>query len=199
MLISHHPQSSEHLVLGDGVLLCDFDLNRALQCTDPLDAMADALCDERHRIGTTCSGSVFRAVPKEFQREQGANRLPYQGSTLLVGWRVTLSGVLQDVTEENVARLLPGDGTRDAHLFRHQPTQAAKAPLERVCWIGTTSRGLLVLELLHPLAISGAALAVKPNEAGEMTFTLLAQNDHPDDPTLPVRIYWWQEETHDIA
>lgn len=198
MLISHHPQSAEHLVLGDGVLICDFDLNAALQCTDPLDAMAEALADKRHRIGTTCSGSVFRAVPKEFHREADANRLPYQGSTLLVSWRVTFSGVLQDITAENIARLLPGKKDEHERLTVHQATQNTLTPIERVCWIGTTSHGLLVLELLHPLFISGTSLSLKPNDAGEMAFTLLAQNERPDDVTLPVRIYWWKEDAHDI-
>lgn len=187
MLISHHPTSAEKLQLGEGVLLADFDLDQALNSTDPLDIMAEALADENRRIGTTLGGSIFRAVPREFNREAGANRLPYRGSTMLVSWRVTLSGTLLDMTAENWARLLPGQGL------------GAETPFERLCWIGTTSRGLLLLELLHPLAISGAVLQSQNDQAGRMPFTLLAQNDQPDDPALPVRIYWWKEEFDDAA
>lgn len=186
MLISHHPLSSEALQLGEGVLLADFALDEALESTDPLDTLAEAIADENRRIGTTCGGSVFRAVPREFNREAGANRLPCRGSTLLVSWRVTLSGTLMDMTPENWARLLPGQGL------------GTPTPFERLCWIGSTSRGLLLLELLHPLAISGAVLQSRNDQAGRMPFTLLAQNKTPDDPALPVRIYWWKEDADAI-
>ena len=36
MLISHHPASAECLQLGEGMLLCGFDLDKALSSRDPL-------------------------------------------------------------------------------------------------------------------------------------------------------------------
>ena len=78
------------------------------------------------------------------------------------------------------------------------PKQARK-PLSRLCWIGTTSRGLLVIELRNPLCISGASLTSVPDGAGRLPFTFLAQSDRPGDVNLPARLYWWKEETHDTA
>lgn len=172
MLISHHPASAECLQLGEGMLLCGFDLDKALSSRDPLDCMAEAVADDTKRIGTTCGGGIFRAVPREFDPESGSHRLPFAGSIRLIDWRVTLSGTMLDVTPENLARL---------------------------CWIGTTSRGLLVIELRNPLCISGASLTSVPDGAGRLPFTFLAQNDRPGDVNLPARLYWWKEETHDAA
>ena len=46
MLISHHPASAECLQLGEGMLLCGFDLDKALSSRDPLDCMAEAVADD---------------------------------------------------------------------------------------------------------------------------------------------------------
>ena len=148
MLISHHPASAECLQLGEGMLLCGFDLDKALSSRDPLDCMAEAVADDTKRIGTTCGGGIFRAVPREFDPESGSHR---------------------------------------------------RKPLSRLCWIGTTSRGLLVIELRNPLCVSGASLTSVPDGAGRLPFTFLAQSDRPGDVNLPARLYWWKEETHDAA
>lgn len=100
MLISHHPASAEYLQLGEGMLLCGFDLDKALSSRDPLDCMAEAVADDTKRIGTTCGGGIFRAVPREFDPESGSHRLPFAGSIRLIDWRVTLSGTMLDVTPE---------------------------------------------------------------------------------------------------
>ena len=157
MLISHHPASAECLQLGEGMLLCGFDLDKALSSRDPLDCMAEAVADDTKRIGTTCGGGIFRAVPREFDPESGSHRLPFAGSIRLIDWRVTLSGTMLDVTPENLARLLPSDTEMTERVTTLTPKQARK-PLSRLCWIGTTSRGLLLIELRNPLCISGASL-----------------------------------------
>lgn len=198
MLISHHPASAEALQLGEGMLLADFDLDTALRNGDPLDCMAEAVADDTKRIGTTCGGCVFRAVPREFDPESGSHRLPVVGRTRLIDWRVTLSGTMLDITPENMARLLPAESLTTGRVTAMTPRMAQK-PLSRLCWIGTTSRGLLVIELQNPLCVSGTALTSAPNDTGKMTFTLLAQSDRPGDTHLPVRLYWWKEETHDAA
>lgn len=187
MLISHHPASAECLQLGEGMLLCGFDLDKALSSRDPLDCMAEAVADDTKRIGTTCGGGIFRAVPREFDPESGSHRLPFAGSIRLIDWRVTLSGTMLDVTPENLARLLPSDTEITERVTTLTPKQTRK-PLSRLCWIGTTSRGLLVIELRNPLCISGASLTSVPDGAGRLPFTFLAQNDRPGDVNLPALV-----------
>ena len=97
-----------------------------------------------------------------------------------------------------LARLLPSDTEMTERVTTLTPKQTRK-PLSRLCWIGTTSRGLLVIELRNPLCISGASLTSVPDGAGKLPFTFLAQNDRPGDVNLPARLYWWKEETHDAA
>ena len=116
----------------------------------------------------------------------------------MIDWRVTLSGTMLDVTPENLARLLPSDTEMTERVTTLTLKQTRK-PLSRLCWIGTTSRGLLVIELRNPLCISGASLTSVPDGAGRLPFTFLAQNDRPGDVNLPARLYWWKEETHDAA
>ena len=130
MLISHHPASAEYLQLGEGMLLCGFDLDKALSSRDPLDCMAEAVADDTKRIGTTCGGGIFRAVPREFDPESGSHRLPFAGSIRLIDWRVTLSGTMLDVTPENLARLLPSDTEMTERVTTLTPKQARK-PLSR--------------------------------------------------------------------
>lgn len=199
MLISRHPSSAETLQLGEGTLLMDFDLDAALAGSNPLDFIASALMDDAKRIGTTCGATVFRAFAKEFNPEDGAHRLRTDGSTLLVDWRVTLSGTLMDVTPENMARLLPGDGGSKNQRVRLFAPRVQRTALPSVCWIGTAGHGLMVIELLHPLCVSGALLQIKPDSAGQMPFTFLAQSEQADDPALPVRIYWWKEDIPDAS
>ena len=81
-----------------------------------------------------------------------------------------------DVTPENLARLLPSGTEMTERVTTLTPKQARK-PLSRLCWIGTTSRGLLLIELRNPLCISGASLTSVPDGAGRLPFTFLAQND----------------------
>lgn len=128
MLISHHPASAECLQLGEGMLLCGFDLDKALSSRDPLDCMAEAVADDTKRIGTTCGGGIFRAVPREFDPESGSHRLPFAGSIRLIDWRVTLSGTMLDVTPENLARLLPSDTEMTERVTTLTPKQARKLP-----------------------------------------------------------------------
>ena len=176
MLISHHPASAECLQLGEGMLLCGFDLDTALSSRDPLDCMAEAVADDTKRIGTTCGGGIFRAVPREFDPESGSHRLPFAGSIRLIDWRVTLSGTMLDVTPENLARLLPSDTEMTERVTTLTPKQTR-----------------------NPLCISGASLTSVPDGAGKLPFTFLAQSDRPGDVNLPARLYWWKEETHDAA
>ncbi len=44
-----------------------------------------------------------------------------------------------------------------------------------------------------------ALLQIKPDSAGQMPFTFLAQSEEADDPALPVRIYWWKEDIPDAS
>ena len=57
MLISHHPASAECLQLGEGMLLCGFDLDKALSNRDPLDCMAEAVADDTVRTGCRLPGA----------------------------------------------------------------------------------------------------------------------------------------------
>ena len=143
MLISHHPASAECLQLGEGMLLCGFDLDKALSSRDPLDCMAEAVADDTKRIGTTCGGGIFRAVPREFDPESGSHRLPFAGSIRLIDWRVTLSGTMLDVTPENLARLLPSTLRSGLRL---RPSRSGIFSLDSrrllLCGIGSRSAAL---------------------------------------------------------
>lgn len=131
MLISHHPASAECLQLGEGMLLCGFDLDKALSSRDPLDCMAEAVADDTKRIGTTCGGGIFRAVPREFDPESGSHRLPFAGSIRLIDWRVTLSGTMLDVTPEIWRAAAVGHGNDRARNDPHAEAgaQAAFPPM----------------------------------------------------------------------
>lgn len=64
MLISHHPASAEYLQLGEGMLLCGFDLDKALSSRDPLDCMAEAVAMIRSasaRRAAVASSALCRA------------------------------------------------------------------------------------------------------------------------------------------
>ena len=48
MLISHHPASAECLQLGEGMLLCGFDLDKAL-----------SFCAGKHKLNLHASYAIF--------------------------------------------------------------------------------------------------------------------------------------------
>ena len=119
--------------------------------------------------------------------EKGAHRTPVKGASLLSGYRVTLTGVLLEVTGANASRLLGGGDCASGMLTA---PAASAAGMDSLCWVGCTAAGLLAIELYHPLSTGGLSLHTRRQGEGTMPFAFLAQNEDPEDTSLPFRMVW---------
>lgn len=191
--------SAEHLVLGEGMLLADLNLDAALSAADPLEAIADAIVAEDLLLGRTRPGGVFQATPDLVDLEAGAHRTPMEGMTVLAGWKAILEGVLTDISAHNVQRALPGadlqqstNGKLTTLTLRPHP-KVPEGP-GTLCWIGTAARGLLAIELKRPLSKS-LTLRFTGDEA-EMPYCFQARSADASESPQPFRLLWWKEDAN---
>lgn len=193
MLISRHTASAQHLQLGEGVLLANVDPAVLLQSADPEKTLAALLHQEAHLIGATREGCVFRAVPDLLHTEARGQRTPAAGTVIPGKWTITLTGVLLEVTGRNLGRLLnmPAENAAQSELFLPADA-AANSVMDTLCWVGSCADGLIAIELHHPISTGGLVFRAGYRGAGEMPFTLMAQQ-LPGEAALPFRIHLLKE------
>ena len=182
MLDSLHPHTPDHLQLGEGVLLQNVNLGALAQNPTPLAARAAVMQDPTSLLGATKEGCTFRCTPDLLDLTRG-QRTPAPGETQVRRWTATLTGILLELTPDNIRRLL--NLPANAPL---EPPATPSTPMERVCWIGSLGSGLAAIELPRPLCTTGVTLRTHPAGLGELPFTLQGQATPPDGP--PCRFLW---------
>ena len=107
MISAIRPACFDHLQLGAGVFLTDFDPESAADAAALRAAIARAVAEGR-TLGVTQGGGMFRCVPALRHVEADGLRMPRTDSVLLTGWSVSLSGRLLELSPEHLAQALPG-------------------------------------------------------------------------------------------
>ena len=194
MLTGMHSGTPERLQLGAGVFLKDFDFDGATGAADLVARAEEAVRTGRGLLGATRGGGSFIYRPLLRSLEADGVRTPFVGSTVIDGWDVRLTGTLLEITPENFARaLVCADVTATGGVTVVQAREALTEAdyLPRICWIGSTSRGAVLIELTGVLNVKGAAFTFRDRGEGELPFEFRAHAVEPGQDTAPFRIVFF--------
>lgn len=191
------PTSFEHLQLNAGIFLKNFDHSAATNAAELKELIADAILREDGVIGATRGGGTFQCKPETRQLEADGARYAYKGGVLNDRWVVKLTGTMLEITPENFAgALMGGEITRTggATVVRARTDIRDADYIPKLCWIGDTSRGFVLIELDNALNISGAAFTFTDKGEGLLPFEFQAhQADAIDGDHAPFRIIFFEE------
>lgn len=198
MLTGLHEGSFGSMQLGAGLFLKGFDPDGADNASQLRQHLAAAVREGTGVIGVTRGGGVFRCVPK--LRDIGADgqRGPTRGGVVLDGWTVTLSGTMLEITPDNFSMALAAasverTGAKTTVRLRDRLSEEDYIP--RLCWVGDTARGLVLIELTDVLNVAGASFVFGDEREGALPFTMQAhRRSAGGQDVLPMRIIFFAEE-----
>ncbi len=195
MITGLNPATFEKLQLNAGLFLRDFDFSSATTAARLRTLLAAAVSDGSCIIGATRGGGTFQCTPSLRSIEADGLRSPTVGSTVNDGWTVKLSGTMLEITPENfAAALICADVDKKGSLttlrVRTQVTEEDYIP--RLCWIGDTSRGFVLIELTNALNMKGAAFTFTDKGEGTLPFEFQAhQSPEEDEAYAPFRVVFF--------
>lgn len=191
------PQTFENLQLNAGVFLKDFDYS---EITDPdslADAVIAALESREGVLGATRGGGTFTCAPSIRNIEADGKRSEFVGSTVNDGWTVRLSTTLLEATPENFKdALMSADVTVTGNVTKVQPRTAIETEdyISHLCWIGDTSKGLMLIELDNALNIDGASFTFTDKGEGTLPVNFQAhQSNMLNQEEAPCRVMFFNE------
>lgn len=190
-----NPATFEHLQLGAGVFLRDFDFSGATNTASLHQCMDAAVEEGTHVIGATRGGGTFQCTPSLRHVEADGLRAPFAGSTVNDGWSVKLTGTMLEITPQNFAAALISadvETTGSVTTVRVRNTITPADYISNLCWVGDTSRGLVLIELTGVLNRKGAAFTFTDKGEGTLPFEFEAHHMNALDQThAPFRIIFF--------
>lgn len=195
MLTGVRADSFQNMQLGAGVFLRGFDADAALTAEQLRQMASLAIVNGTGVIGATRGGGTFRCVPKLRQLEADGLREPVKGATVCDGWTARMQGTMLEMTGDNLALALgAAEVTRSGGktVIRPRGSLTDADYIDRLCWIGETVRGVMLIELTGALNMSGLTFTFGDKREGAMPFELLAHADAPGG-AAPCRIILLEE------
>lgn len=200
MITGLSPKTFENLQLNAGAFLKNFAWEAYENATDLEAAVLTALENRTGVIGATTGDGTFEAAPTIRQIEANGMRFPFVGSTVNDMWTVKLKGTMKEVNPQNFAdALMCADmssndaGTRHVIKLRNdiKPTDY----IDSFCWIGDTSKGLVLIELKNALNLTGANFTFTDKGEGSIPFEFQAHSkDIKDGEHAPCTIVFFDHE-----
>lgn len=198
MVTGLRPATFENLQLNAGVFLEGFDPSTYANAGALEDAILAALEADTGILGATIGGGSFVAEPSIRQIEADGMRYPVVGSTVNDMWTVRLTGTLKEITPENFERVLitcDRDTSKPNVTVLTLRTDIEKTDyIPRLCWVGDTSKGFVLIELDNVLNTTGASFTFTDRGEGQIPFEFqahlsnLTKMDH-----APFRIYFFDQ------
>lgn len=196
MITGLNPATFEHLQLGAGLFLRDFDTSGAATADALRLRIVDAIEHERGVVGATRGGGSFQCTPSLRSVEADGMRAPFVGGTVNDGWSVKLTGTMLEITPQSFASALISadvETTGSVTTVRARTAIAETDYIPRLCWIGDTSRGLVLIELTGALNRKGAAFTFTDKGEGTLPFEFEAhQADMLEQDYAPFRIVFFE-------
>lgn len=198
MITGLRPATFENLQLNAGVFLVDFNASTYSNATELEDAILAAMKDETKLIGATIGGGSFTAEPQIRQIEADGMRYPIIGSTVNDMWSVHLTGTMKEITPENFKRCLIScdmDTSKpNVTVLTVRTDIEEKDYIPRLCWVGDTSKGFVLIELDNALNLSGASFTFTDKGEGSIPFDFQGHvSDLDKMDKAPFRIYFFDE------
>lgn len=198
MITGVSPKTFENLQLDAGMFLVDFDHSTY----NDADALEDALLDimEAHgpgMLGMTIGGGSFECTPSTRQVEGDGLRYPVVGSTRNDMWTIRLRTTLKEITPENFAHALmcadlATTGQKKVLTVRTNIEDTDYIP--KLCWVGETSKGFVLIELDNALNLAGASFTFTDKGEGTIPVDFQAhQGSLTDQQNAPFRIIFFDK------
>ena len=184
MVTGLRPETFTKLQLNAGLFLKGFDWASATDAAALKTAIASFIQAGNGVVGATQGGGTFVCTPTIRQIEGDGMRSPFVGSTVNDGWTVKLTGTMKEITPENFARALMcanveaiGSGGT-AKKIRIRTDIKTTDYLPKICWVGDTSKGFVLIELENALNISGATFTFTDKGEGTIPFEFQAHQSN---------------------
>ena len=198
MMTGLRPATFENLQLNAGVFLEGFDPSTYADADALEDAVLDALEGDEGVIGATIGGGTFVAEPSIRQIDADGMRYPIVGSTVNDLWTVKLTTTLKEITPDNFERALlccDKDTSKTNVTVLTVRTDIEKTDyIPRLCWVGDTSKGFVLIELDNALNIVGASMTFTDKGEGQIPVEFQAHvGDLSKMDKAPFRIYFFDK------
>lgn len=197
MMTGLTPTTFENLQLNAGVFLKNFDYSAITDADALADAVIDALESREGVLGATRGGGTFTCTPSIRNIEADGKRSEFVGSTVNDGWTIRLSTTLLETTPENFKdALLSADVQTEGNVTTVTVRTGIKEEdyIEKLCWIGDTSKGMVLIELDNALNIDGATFTFTDKGEGTMPVNFLAhQATLTEQAEAPCRVVFFSE------
>ncbi len=195
MLTSLRKNTYQHLQLGAGLFLKDFHWEEAETPEALKEMIADAILAETNILGATRGGGTFQCKPEVRRIDADGARYADKSATVNDCWTVKLTGTMLEITPEGFASALMGaEVTREGGItiLRTRTDLTDNSFIPRLCWVGDTSRGFVLIELENALNIAGATFSFADKGEGTLPFEYQAHTDG-DEEYAPFKIVFMEE------
>ena len=187
----------ERLQLNAGVFLKGVSYS-ALTTLDAVEAaIITAMETEAGYLGATVGGGSFECVPTMRQIEVDGMRSPVKGSQVIDSWSVKLKGTMKEVSPTRFSQAIPASevsGTGAKITVKIKQNLSDADYVDSLCWVGDTSKGLVLINLANALNVSGATFAFTDKGEGSIPFEFQAHlASVGTDEYLPVEIVFFNE------
>lgn len=193
-----HNETFDNLQLNAGCFLRDFDYAQHTTVASLKAAIADLIeTNDGTLIGLTQGGGNFQCTPTLRHIDGDGIRSPFVGGTVNDGWTVKLTGTMKEITPDNFKSVLisADEQTTDNVTTLTVRTQIKDEDyIPSLCWVGDTSRGLLLIALDNALNTTGATFAFTDKGEGTIPFEFQAhQEDATNQDHAPCRVIFLNE------
>ncbi|MBR3795781.1 MAG: hypothetical protein IKK34_07105 [Clostridia bacterium] len=191
------PRTFENLQLNAGAFLKNFAYDTATDKGTLENMVLAALESGDGVLGATRGGGSFQCTPTVRQIEADGMRYPVIGSTVNDMWTIKLTTTLLEITPENFADALM---CCDVAKSGAKTTLTVRTSIEKedyipsLCWVGDTSKGLVLIELKNALNLAGANFTFTDRGEGTLPVEFQAhQANLADMDKAPFNIVFFDE------
>ena len=180
------PTTFEKLQLNAGVFLTGFDYSSITDATAMKTAIATAIKNRTGVLGAIRGGGSFTCTPEIRNIEADGKRYEFVGSTINDGWTVKMSTTLLESDAETFKIALmsadvSGVETDGKQTIKIRTDIQDSDYLPKLCWVGDTSKGYVLIELENALNISGASFSFSDKGEGTLPVEFQAHQSSLED------------------
>lgn len=192
------PTTYENVQLNAGVFLKNFNYASVTDADGLVDAVIEALESREGLLGATRGGGTFTCTPSIRSIEADGKRSEFVGSSINDGWTVRISTTLLEMTAENFAdALMCADVTTNGNVktVTIRRDIAADDYIEKLCWVGDTAKGMMLIELDNVLNTDGASFTFTDKGEGTLPVNFVAHQASLDkQDEAPCRLLFFSKQ-----
>lgn len=199
MITGLRPQTFEHLQLNSGAFLKNFNYSTH----ETVQALKTAITEELAKVGDTVVGATigdgtFQCTPTIRNIEANGMRYPIKGSTVIDMWTVKLTGTMKEIRPETFKDALISADIQNSgankKVIRIRTGIKDTDYIKSLCWVGETSKGMMLIDLENALNLTGANFTFVDKGEGSLPFEFQAHKSDLDMEYAPVSIVFLENQ-----